>query len=492
MGTGFLQSGGGDAVELADLLKLSDRACAAVAERRPEAASELRHDGLHVARVGNHTLDALRNEILVGLVVLEVAGARTLAVLEGGHGAHAAIDHVLAAVGVDLLTRRLLRAGENRAEHNGIGACCESLRNIAGKLDAAVGDDRDAAAAKRFGRVIDGCKLRNANAANNARGADGARTNAHLDSVRAALGKCKGRLARGNVAGDDVNLREVLDDVLRHVHDALGVAMGGIDHHNVHAGLGELLDALNIALAAGDGGRNAKTVLVVAVESGTLVLHEALDIREAVEADDAPGLVHERQLAHLGRAHKLVCLLDGGGGRSGDGGDLHDVLELHRVHRREAHIGGRDHAHKLVVAVKDGEAVELKAHAFLLASEEADVVILVEADGRGDKAVQVVLYLGDLRGLLVLLEILVDDADAAGERHRNSHGSFCHGIHRRRNEGNLHRDAAREICLKRCIIRQKICILGHERDIIVRKAFERKGLHKGIHVLIHNSPRAGL
>ena len=309
--------------------------------------------------------------------------------------------------------------------------------------------------------------------------------------MSAALGKRESRLACGDVAGDNVNLREVLDDILRHVHDALGVTVGRIDHHNVHASFSKLLNALDIALAARDGSGNAKTILVVAVEGGTLVLNEALNIRKAIKANYAARLIHERKLAHLRCAHKLVRLLYGRRGRSGDGGNLHDVLKLHRIHRREAHIGRSDHTNELVITIEDGEAVKLKAHALLLASEEADVVVLVEANGRGDKAVQVVLHLSDFCGLLVLLEIFVNNANAASERHRNSHRSFRDGIHRRRNKGNLHHNAAREICLKRCIIRQKICILGHERDIIVRKAFEWEGFHKGIHVLIHNSPRAG-
>ena len=238
------------AVELAALLKFLDSLRAAVAERSAETTAELRHDRTDMTRVWHHSLDALRNEIVLGLVILEVAGAGSLAVLERGHGTHSAIDDILTTVGVDLLAWTLFRTGKHGAEHHAVGTGGKSLRHVAGKLDATICDNRHAGTAKSLGSRIDRRKLRNANAADNARCADGARANADLDRMGTRLGESDSRLACCNVTCNDVNLREMLDDVLRHVDDALGVAMGRVDNNNVNTGLCELLHAREIALAA--------------------------------------------------------------------------------------------------------------------------------------------------------------------------------------------------------------------------------------------------
>ena len=260
--------------------------------------------------------------------------------------------------------------------------------------------------------------------------------------------------------------------------------MGGVDDHHVHARLGELLHAREVALAAGDGGRDAQAELLVAIVGGVLVLDEALHVGEGVEADDVPGLVDERQLAHLVGAHDVVGLLEGGAGLGGDGVLLHHVAQLRGIHRGVAHVGAGDHADEAVFVVEDGEAVEREAEAALLRAEEGDVVVRVEADGLGDEAVEVVLDLRDLGGLGVLFEVLVDHADAAGKGHRDGHRGLGDGVHGRRDERHLHLLTRGELRLERGVVRQEIGILRHERDVVVGETLERKGLHECVKILV--------
>ena len=112
----------------------------------------------------------------------------------------------------------------------------------------------------------------------------------------------------------DVDLREVLHDVLRHLHDALGVAVRGIDYNAVDTGVRELLHARKVALPAGNRRGNPETELVVAVVGRIRVLDDARDVREAVETHDAAVLVNERKLADFRGAHEVVRLLEGGSG----------------------------------------------------------------------------------------------------------------------------------------------------------------------------------
>ena len=254
------------------------------------------------------------------------------------------------------------------------------------------------------------------------------------------------------------------------------------------AGGGKLLHSPQVAAAAGDGRRDAQAEALVAVVAGVGVLDDARDVGEAVEADDAAVAVDERQLADLRLAHELICLLQRGGTGAGDRARLHHVLERHRVHRREAHVGRGDHADELVVRVEHREAVELQPHAALFGTEEGDVVVGMEADRLRDKPVEVVLHLRHLRGLVVLLKILVDAADAAGERHRDRHRRLGDGIHRGGDERRLHLRARGKFGLQRGLVGQEISVLRDKRDVVVRQPLVGKRLHESVHVSVHTTP----
>ena len=115
---------------------------------------------------------------------------------------------------------RLLGAGEDGAEHDAVGAGGERLGDVAGIADAAVGDQRDVGAlaghrATSLMAVICG----NADAGDDARGADGARADADLDGVGACFDQRPGGGRGGDVAGDDLELRMLSLD-LAHPFDA--------------------------------------------------------------------------------------------------------------------------------------------------------------------------------------------------------------------------------------------------------------------------------
>ena len=100
----------------------------------------------------------------------------------------------------DGFPRALLTAGEEAAEHDAGSACGHGLGDVAGVTDAAVGRDRDAGLVRLPGHVGNGCDLRNADARDDAGGANGAGTDADLDAIDAGRNKiaasdcyCRGR-----------------------------------------------------------------------------------------------------------------------------------------------------------------------------------------------------------------------------------------------------------------------------------------------------------
>src|SRR6185437_7794724 len=98
--------------------------------------------------VGDLALDALGDDLVVaGDLGLEVAvlGVGLLAAARHrAEGAHATVGLVLLAVDEDQVAGRLLAAGQQRADHDRVGAGDDRLRDLARVLESAVGDDRDA------------------------------------------------------------------------------------------------------------------------------------------------------------------------------------------------------------------------------------------------------------------------------------------------------------------------------------------------------------
>ena len=235
-------------------LELRDRRRADIAHRGAQAAGELVQDRADRAAIGHLALDALGHQLhLVLDVLLEVAVGRALR--HRAERAHAAIALVGAALVEEHLARALVGAGEQRADHHAVGAGGDRLGEVAGILDAAVGDDRHvralrpASAASRIGG-----ELRHADAGDDAGGADRARPDADLDRVGAGVDQRLRALAGRDVAGDDRDLvGRALDapDLLEHL---LGMAVGGVDDEAVDARRHQQFGALE-ALVADGGGR---------------------------------------------------------------------------------------------------------------------------------------------------------------------------------------------------------------------------------------------
>ena len=140
---------------------------------------------------------------------------------------------------------------------------------------------------RRERRLVDGGDLGHADAGDDARGADRARSDADLDGIHARIDERLGALARGDVAADDVDVGEarVGLDPADDVDDARGLAVRGVDDEHVDAGVAQRLGALPGVAEEADGGADAQaTLLVLGGERILLALVEVLDGDEARRA----------------------------------------------------------------------------------------------------------------------------------------------------------------------------------------------------------------
>src|SRR5471032_1232089 len=208
MNVALAQAGRGDAHELRLGAQLFDAVAAGVAHAAAQSADHL--EDVHGQRtlVRHASFDAFRHELQIFRVGLEVAVLRTL--LHGADGAHSAVRLVRAYLEENDVARGFLGAGEERADHHRVRAGRERLDDVSRVLDATVGDAGDAELHGRLHAAVDCADLRNTHAGHNPSGADGAGTYADLDGVGAGFAKSLRGIASGDVAGDELDVAELL------------------------------------------------------------------------------------------------------------------------------------------------------------------------------------------------------------------------------------------------------------------------------------------
>ena len=197
-----------------------------------------------------------------------------------------------------------------------MGAGGDGLDNVAGILDAAVGDDGDAVFIGHFGALENGGDLGHADAGDHAGGADGAGADAHLDAVRASLDESLGALGGGHVARDKLHLREFFLYQTHAAQDVGGVAVGGIQHESVHAHAHQRGGAVENVV--GDAQRGGAQQAAGGVLGGIGILENLFDVLDGDEALELVILVHDGQLFDLVLLQDGLGLVEGGTDEPGD------------------------------------------------------------------------------------------------------------------------------------------------------------------------------
>ena len=191
-----------------------------------------------------------------GSSVLEIAVGRAL--LHRRERSHAAVGLVGAPLEELDLARRFLGSREQAADHHHVGAGGDRLCDVAGVADAAVRDERHVGLGEASRHVGDRRDLRHADAGDDAGRADRARADADLDAVGAVIDQRLGAAAVATLPPITWVLGKLrLTHRTRFKH-VLRVAVRGIHHDHVRAGLDHRRGALLGALAHPDRGADAQ------------------------------------------------------------------------------------------------------------------------------------------------------------------------------------------------------------------------------------------
>src|SRR5699024_6227530 len=142
-------------------------------------ATSITHTGTQAAL---HLIDGVGQRSLKGHTALytfgnQLAGIRLevpirAALTHSGQAAHTTIHLKLTALIQLVLSGRLLTACHQGADHNHISAGSQCLDDIAGILNTAISNNRDAVLRSCTGSVVNSSNLRHTNTGNNTSGAD--------------------------------------------------------------------------------------------------------------------------------------------------------------------------------------------------------------------------------------------------------------------------------------------------------------------------------
>lgn len=312
----------------------------------------------------------------------------------------------------------------------------ERLADVAGVLQAAVTDDRNARRPRGQRRLVDRRDLRDADAGDHSGRTDGAGADTDLDAVHTGVDQGLGTVPGRHIAADDVDAHARLD--LRHPVEGIAVVpVRGVDDEEVDARPSQRLGPLQGLRAGTDRRADEQTALGVLRRMGVLLgLDEVLDRDQALE--DA-RVVDQRKLLDLVAAQQLHGVHAGDADLAGDQRHRgHDLAHLARADGLESHVAVGDDAEQLARGVGDRHAADTELGAQGVGLGERGIG--VHRDRVGDHSGLGTLDQVDLVHLVLDGQIAVQYAHAALARHGDRHPRLGDLVHRRGEQRDVHPD----------------------------------------------------
>ncbi|MNQ29002.1 hypothetical protein D3C85_423040 [compost metagenome] len=246
------------------------------------------------------------------------------------------------------------------------------------------------------------------------------------------------------------------------------MAVGRVDHQHVDAGSDQQVDALFILGTHADG--SADQQFALAVFRRERVGSRFLDILDGNQAAQFECVVDDQHALEAVLVHQAL-----GFGRIGV------FLDDHQLFAR-GHLGG---SFRVEFLLKTQIAVGDDADDFLALDdrETADAVLFRQRDHvadfhfrrNRDRITQhtcfETLYAGHFTCLVLRIQILVDDADAAFLGHRDRQTGFRHRIHGCGQQGNIQGDIAGQASFEGRIGGQNVGVGWDEQHVIECECF---------------------
>jgi hypothetical protein len=244
------------------------------------------------------------------------------------------------------------------------------------------------------------------------------------------------------------------------------MAVGGIDHDHIDAGLGQQFDALLGALADADRGADAQVPLLVFAGQGVLAgLEDVLDGHQAAQLE--AGIDHQHALQAM-LVHQGLGFL----GRAAFADRDEPVARCHDVAYRLIQVGletgvpvGDDAHHDAVIHHRQaGNAI---------AARQGEHFAHAHGRRHGDRVLQhagfETLDLGHFGGLCLGVEVLVHDADAAFLGQGDGQAGFRHRVHGGGKQRQVELDLAGKAGSEADVAGEDRRVGGYQEDVVKRQ-----------------------
>src|SRR6266481_4302060 len=462
----FAKTGGSDAHEFAALGEGFQVFGADVAHAAAQTADELIGEGGQGAFVRDAAFDALGHGFAaLDFVFLGVAVGG--AFFHGGGGAHAAIGLEGAALVENRFAGGFFGAGEKAANHDAGSSGGDGLGDVAGEFNAAVGDDGNAGAFGGARGFHDGGDLRDAGAGDHTRGADGAGSHTDFQAVDAESDEILCAVVGSDVAGDELHVWQAMANGFDGVHNARGMAVGGVDGDDVGFVLGHFDGALEKIAGGADGRADAQAALLIFCSAR--VFEFFLDVLYGDEAFEIEVLIDDEKFFDAMLLQKALRFVERGADGNGDEVILghHGAYELIVIFFEAQVAVGEDAGE--AGAARDRQAGDLVLVHDLEGLAEGDVG--GDGDGVDDHAAFGALDAVDFFALAVDGHVFVHDADAALASDGDGQARFGDGVHGGGSERNVQGQLAGEAGARVGVGGENRGLARKQQNVVEREAF---------------------
>ena len=260
------------------------------------------------------------------------------------------------------------------------------------------------------------------------------------------------------------------------------MAVRGVDHDQIDAGVDQLLGALIALVADRGGGGDAQAALLVL--AGVRVGDRLLHVLDGDQADAAVLVVDDHKLLDAVLVQQALGLVLTDALADGD-----QLVLGHQLRDPLARVGGEAH---VAIGEDADELAGLAVAAAVHHRDAGDAVRLhqlerVRQRGAGLDGERVhhhagfeFLHLPDLRGLRVRLQVAVDHAEAAGLRHGDGHLGLGHGVHGRGDDRDVERDFAGDAAADIDVARQHFGQTGLDQHVVEGQCLAQGSIrHRG-------------
>ena len=314
----------------------------------------------------------------------------------------------------------------------------------------------------------DGSDLRHSGSRHDPGRADGAWSDAHLDTICTCFGQRFGTFCRAHITGYDLEILEVFLDGFQGIDDAFGMTVCAVEAYHIHSVLLERGGPVQHVRGDAQGSPHPESAEIVLY--GVRITLELYDVAIRDQSHQFAIACHDRKFLDLIFLEDLFRLFQV---RTFRGGDQpfagHDFADLSFIVMFKTQVPVGQDPHQFSGMVDNGDATDaVLFHQFL---GIGDGSLYSEGDWIDDQPAFTSFHFPYLLGLIIDAHILMEDPNSSFTGEGDRHVGFRHSVHGGGDEGDVQGDVPGDAGMETDLPGEYFGIGGAEQHVIERKAF---------------------